>query len=239
MLPSLPGLTPTRTAVRAVRALLDDPEDTPQVFTLLEALSFDTLPRMERRLLASDPGRRILADRPDIVRLLDDRDALRRLPAGSLGRAYLAFAEAEGISPAGIREADARGRAHPEDLSPDHAYLNQRMRDVHDLWHVVAGYRADVLGETALLAFTLAQTWNPGIGLLVAVGLYKTFASPEARSLIVGGFRRGARAAWLPEQPWESMLAMPLAEVRARLGVGAAPRYAPLYSADLRAAMAA
>jgi len=55
----------------------------------------------------------------------------------------------------------------------------------------------------------------------------------------VDGFRRGRRAAWLPEQPWETMLALPLAEVRARLGTGAPPVYEPVRSADLRAAMAA
>ena len=71
------------------------------------------------------------------------------------------------------------------------------------------------------------------------MGLDKTAASPEARALILDGFRRGRRAAWLPGQPWESMLATPVAEVRARLGVGAPPAYTPVRSADIRAAMAA
>jgi ubiquinone biosynthesis protein COQ4 len=231
MLPSLstvPRLAPARTAFHAVRALLADPNDLPKVFTVLEALPGDTLPRMERRLVASEPGRRLLAERPDVVRLLEDRDALRRLPEGSLGRAYLAFVESENISAAGIREADARGSARVAGLPDALAYLEQRMRDTHDLWHAVTGYKGDVLGETALLAFTLAQTWNPGIGILVAAGLYKTIGSPEARALIVGGFRRGRRAAWFPEQRWEAMLAEPVTGVRARLGVGAPPVYVPV-----------
>src|SRR5580704_5479869 len=151
MLASIPRLAPTRTALRAVRALLADPDDLPQVFTLLEAFSGDTLERMERRLAASEPGRRLLAERPDVVRLLEDRDALRRLPAGSLGRAYLAFLESENISAAGIQDADTRGRSHGDDLPPDLDYLRRRMRDTHDLWHTVTGYKGDVLGETALL----------------------------------------------------------------------------------------
>ena len=239
-LPSLASrLAPTRTALRAVRALLADPDDLAQVFTLLEAVPGDTLDRMERRLAASEPGRRLLAGRPDVVPLLEDRGALRGLPEGSLGRAYLAFLESENISAAGIQDADARGRSHPRDLPPNLAYLHHRMRDTHDLWHAVTGYKGDVLGETALLAFTLAQTGNPGIGILVAAGLYKTLGAPAARALIVEGFRRGRRAAWFPEQPWESMLALPVAEVRARLGVGAPPVYEPVRSAHLRAAMAA
>ncbi len=226
-------------AIRAVRALVADPDDLPQVFSLLEALSGDTLGRMARRLGESDKGRRVLGGRPEIVPFLEDREALRRLPAGSLGRTYLDFMETEQISAAGIQEAAARGQVHPPDLPPDEAYLHRRMRDTHDLWHAVTGYKGDVLGETALLAFTLAQTKNPGIGLLVAVGLYKTLGKPEARALIVDGFRRGRRAAWLPEQEWETMLARPVAEVRAELRVSALRAYTPVRSADLRAAAAA
>jgi ubiquinone biosynthesis protein COQ4 len=150
--------------------------------------------------------------------------------------------ESENITAAGIQDADARGRHHPDALPPDLTYLHQRMRDTHDLWHAVTGYQGDVLGETALLAFILAQTGNPGIAVLVTVGLYKTLGAPAAsasRALIVNGLRRGRRAAWLPEQAWETMLALPLAEVRQRLGVGAPPVYAPVRSADLRAMKAA
>jgi ubiquinone biosynthesis protein COQ4 len=237
-LSSIPRLAPAKTAIGAVRALLANPDDLPQVFTLLEALGGHTNERTERRLAGSETGRRLLAERPDLVPQLEDREAIRRLPAGSLGRAYLDFLESESISAAGIKDADARGRSHPQDLPPNLAYIHQRMRDTHDLWHAVTGYKGDILGETALLAFTLAQIWNPGIGILVAVGFFKTGVGPAgaaARALIIDGYRRGMRAAWLPEQPWETMLALPVAEVRARLGVGAPPVYTPFRSAELRA----
>jgi ubiquinone biosynthesis protein COQ4 len=232
----LPSIDHLKTSVRSVRALIADPDDLPQVFTLLEALSGETLPRMEQRLGGSDGGRRILAERPNIVPILEDRDTLRRLPEGSLGRAYVAFLESENITAAGIKNADATGRPN---LPPTLLYLHHRMRDTHDLWHTVTGYKGDVLGETALLAFTLAQTPNAGIGLLVTVGLFKTSGRPDAKNLIVDGFLRGRRAAWLPEQRWETMLAMPLAEVRAKLGVGAPPAYVPLRTTEIRAMRAA
>ena len=85
-----------------------------------------------------------------------------------------------------------------------------------------------------MLAFTFAQTRNPAIGVLVLVGLAK-LASAEARALIAGAFVRGLRAAWLPEQPWESLLPRPVGELRMRLGVGAPPRYTPVRSSELRA----
>lgn len=68
------------------------------------------------------------------------------------------------------------------------------MRDVHDLWHVVLGYRADVLGEAALMGFTFAQTGNAATGVLLAVGLVK-LATPGARPLILRAVLRGLRAA--------------------------------------------
>jgi ubiquinone biosynthesis protein COQ4 len=230
--------TALRRGLRALGALLADPDDLPQVFTLIEALSGKTLERIRQRLEASESGRRLLLGRPDVVELLADRVALARLPAGSLGRAYLDFVEREGISAEGIRAAGAKGMresALPAPLDWVHA----RMRDTHDLWHAAVGYHGDVLGEAALLAFILAQTRNPAIGLIVGVGLLKAIGRPDARATILDGYRRGTHAAWLPEQEWEEMLALPLDEVRRRLRLQAPPVYTPVRSSELRAAAAA
>jgi ubiquinone biosynthesis protein COQ4 len=187
----------------------------------------------------SEVGRRLTAARPDIVEKLADRGALARLPEGTLGRAYLAFVEREGISAEGIREADGKGMRHDVPPPAPLDWVYRRMRDTHDLWHAAVGYSGDVLGETALLAFTFVQTWNPAIGLIIAIGLSKTVGAPHARQTILDGFRRGLKAAWLPEQDWESMLALPVTEVRRRLGLGSPPVYAEIRSADIKAARAA
>ena len=84
-----------RRALRAARILAADPDDLPQVFTIIESLSGDTLDRIGDRMARSEVGRRLLASRPDIVDRLADRAALARLPEGSLGRAHLAFVERE------------------------------------------------------------------------------------------------------------------------------------------------
>lgn len=230
-----------RRALRAARILAADPDDLPQVFTIIESLSGNTLERIGDRLAKSASGKMLLATRPDIVTLLADRKALARLPEGSLGRAYLAFVERENISAEGIRAAQEKGFRHEVSaLPPPLEWAQARMRDTHDLWHAAVGYSGDVLGETALLAFTFAQTWNPAIGLILAIGLSKTMHSPfggsAARKTILDGFQRGRRATWLPEQDWESMLERPLAEVRARLGLGAPPVYTEIRSAEIKAA---
>ncbi len=221
-----------RRAYEAARTLASDPDDLPQVFSLIESLSGDTLHRTHAHMQRTETGRVLLEKRPDIVDLLADRESLSALPEGSLGRAYLAFVDRENISASGIRDAAARGSNNGLPAPLD--YVNARLRDTHDLWHAVVGYHGDVLGETALLAFTFMQTWNPAIGVIIAIAFVKLGAG-EARAVILDGFRRGKKAAWLPGQDWEALLPLPLEEVRARLGVEAPREYAPLRTAALRA----
>jgi ubiquinone biosynthesis protein COQ4 len=220
-------------AGRALAALMRDPDDLPQVFTLIDSMSGTAPHRMIRKLRRSEVGARLLRDQPDILPTLADRAALRALPDGSLGRAYLAFVESEGISPEGIRDASVVGEAG----APRHEsfkYVYQRMRDTHDLWHAATGYKGDVVGELSLLAFTLAQNWNTAVAMIVLAGLAKGLGHGEAR-VVLDGFRRGRSSAWLPAQEWESLLALPLAEVRARLELGVPAEYTPIRTSELRA----
>jgi ubiquinone biosynthesis protein COQ4 len=220
-------------AGRALKALMRDPDDLPQVFTLIESISGTAPHRLLWKFKRTESGARILRDQPDIVPLLADREALRALPAGSFGRAYLAFVESEGITAEGIVQASDEGhssRQRPKAF----AYLHSRMRDTHDLWHAATGYKGDVIGELSLLAFTLGQNWNLGLALIVVAGLIKGLGRNETR-FIFDGFRRGRSAAWLPAQEWEALLPLPLAEVRERLKVGPPPEYVPLRTHELRA----
>ncbi len=221
-----------RRALGALRALFANPDDTAQVFTIIESLTGRSRLHMGRRFAADPSGARLLRERPDLVALLSDRAALRRLPDGSLGRAYLDFVESEGISADGLVAASEGGEAGR--LPADLQFVHERMRDTHDLWHAVTGYKGDTLGEAALLAFSLPQTRNPGVALIVLAALLHPRAG-GLRALVFGGWRRGLRAAWLPPIDWAPLLAQPLAEVRARLRVTAAPAYTPVRTTELRA----
>jgi len=227
-------LDPAR-ALQALRTLIANPDDTAQVFTIIEAFSGRAPLRLLARFRRDPAGARLLAERPRIVPFLSDRSALRRLPAGSLGRAYLAFVESEGVTADGLVDASERGETGELALGRDFDYLRDRLRDTHDLWHALTGYRGDVVGEAALLAFSLAQTRNPGVALIVLAALVRTRDPVFARLLAVA-FRDGLRAAWLPAVEWESLLAQPLDEVRRRLRVPAPPAYVPVRTSELRAA---
>jgi ubiquinone biosynthesis protein COQ4 len=229
---SLPRTRPL-VALRALGALSKDPDDLAQVFTIIDNLPGRAPQRMLARMRATEEGRRLLATKPDLAARLADREALRALPEGSLGRAYLAAVEREGITPQGIVDASVAGGGNTAMLSDDMRFLGDRMRDTHDLWHAVSGYGFDLVGEAALLSFSYAQTRNPGVGLVVLLAIFK--GVPKVWPVLREGYRRGMRAAWLPAIAWETLLDQPLSEVRARLRVGASAGYEPVTSAELRA----
>ena len=213
-------------ALRAIRALIRNPDDTARVFDVIDALSGNHGERLFERFRRSPGGARLLAKRPDLLAALSDRARLASLPAGSLGRTYADFMGREQISADGLVEASMEGGRRDPDLPPERAWLGARLRDMHDLWHVLTGYNRDLVGEAGLLAFTYAQTRNRGIGFIVMVAWLRARGDFRwARSTIREGYRRGRAAAWLPEQEWEELLALPLAQVRARLGLGEPPVY--------------
>src|SRR5207245_7836705 len=88
-------------ALRAVRALMRNREDTRQVFLLMEALRGTTTLRQLARFKASEAGRAMLAERRSLLARLTDRAALATLPTGSLGRAYHDFMVGEDLSAQG------------------------------------------------------------------------------------------------------------------------------------------
>lgn len=217
-------------ALRAMRALVRNPDDTARVFDVIDALSGNAGERAFERFAASATGRRILAERRELLHALDDRAVLRALPAGSLGRLYAEFADREQITGQGLADASSEVRDRTP-LDPDRRLFFDRLRDMHDLWHVVTGYGRDLVGEASLLAFSYAQTRNRGVGLIVAVAWLRARGNiGHARTLIRQGYRRGRRAEWLPGQDWETLLTLPIETVRARLGVGDPPAYEAIRS---------
>lgn len=228
-----------RDAWRALEALVRDPDETAHVFTIIDALSGNTGERLFRRFLATEVGQRVLSEERDILATLTDRSALRALPEGSLGRTYADFMEAEKISADGLVDASQEGGGGPnEDAS--RARFGARLRDTHDLWHVVTAYGRDLVGEASLLAFTFAQTRNPGIGFIVAAAYLlsgREKEGREARRVIRDAYRRGRRSAWLPAADWEALLERPLERVRSELAVGTPVRYIAVRSAAGQAAL--
>jgi ubiquinone biosynthesis protein COQ4 len=218
-------------AAKAVRRLLSNPDDTGQVFVILRAMRGRSGFKIFRRFQSSATGAAVLAERRQLLHTLQDRTGLLALPAGSLGRAYLDFMLQENLTADGLVESSEN--TGDEGLAPDARLFRERMRDMHDLTHVLTGYGRDPLGELSLLAFIYAHTRNPGMAMIVLMGMAKTLREPHGRVVrraIIQGWRNGRKARWLPEQDWEALLAQPLDAVRRQIGVAAPTRYLEMAS---------
>lgn len=212
-------------AVASVLKLISNKEDTRQVFEIMKAMSGDTPKRMFRKFTATPYGRRVVTEPVKLEELLGDRERLRAYPEGSLARAYLAFMEGENLTPEGLRsaaeEADIDYEAYPE--FSEYMRLFMHLQVSHDLWHVLTGYGRDALGELCNLVYTRHQTYNPGFRLIVAIGfLAQKLEQPSApiQKALAEARRNASAAEWVLEHDVEELLAMPLADARARLKIG-------------------
>lgn len=151
-------------ALRHFRELLKNKENTVEVFRIFDALPSGHFERSVRALALSERGEALRAREPFLPPILDDHEALRRLPRGTVAHAYCDFMEREGLSAGGLMaEFQKIGRPTYDDLTQ---WFGFRQRDTHDLMHVLTGYGRDVLGEQCVLLFTHGQAPNHGHLLL-------------------------------------------------------------------------
>lgn len=228
-------------AARALRELFANPDDTQQVFEIIDAMQGPALVRMRERLQQTEQGRRLLTEQPNLIPLLSDHEGLCALPEGSLGRAYLAFVEAEGISADGLVDASDISRQRNE--AAELRWIRNWLRDSHDVWHAVLGYKGDLIGEAALLAFSHYQTRNIGVGMIATMAWFKigrvTDRNLGARGVILNGRRRARQSSWFLEVPWHEWLARPVDDVRRDLGVGRLAQYQPVRSHEVSVSLVA
>ncbi len=205
-------------ALRSLRRLLNDKEDTTAVFEIMRALNGSATAKAYHRLLATPQGGRIAYERQEFARLLMDDAWLDSLPAGSVGAAYRDFIRSERLSAEGLAEISRQGVSQIDEPHP-YAWMGRRTRDVHDIWHILSGYHRDGLGEACLVGFSYAQT--RGLGwLLIALGASTRAKGPYPyRKAIWQGYTRGKAAAWLLGEDYERLMAEPLDAARRRLNI--------------------
>ena len=218
-------------ALRALKRLIADPERTEEVFTIVQALSGPALQNGLARFKACEVGQRVLREKIELLHTLQDREYLASLPSNTLGAHYLQFMIAEGISADGLVEASDDMSIHKDDEQLQR--FGHRQRDMHDLWHTTTQYGTDTLGETCLLAFTYAQTKNRGLGVICLAGCFKLRREYgwDVFKAAWRGYKDGKRAAWLPGQDWEALLALPIDEVRSQLNITKPVQYTDLREA--------
>lgn len=227
--PAVPMKREWGTALRALRRLLANRDDTVQVFRIMRALNGDTSHRNYRRLIASPEGGRLAYRRIELAARLCDRSWIDCFPEGSVGAAYRGFLDRTGYSADGLAEISVAETEIPRDIEHPYAWFGRRERDVHDIWHVLTGYEADEpLGEACLVAFSYAQTGGLGwaaIAVGAALKSLRITRSVAFARAVWEGWRHGGRAGWLHAEDYEALMAEPLEAARARLRIAEPTRY--------------
>jgi ubiquinone biosynthesis protein COQ4 len=224
-LPPFPGTTGRRdwpTAIDALKKLLANGDDTAQVFRIMRSLNVGNAPRNYAKLIATGQGGRIAHERVELAKRFSDRAWIDGFAPGTVGAAYRAFLDATGYSADGLVEV-SRLEPAEADVPHPYAWMGRRTRDIHDIWHVLTGYKADEsLGEAALVAFSYAQDGGLGWAFIAAGAALKsrkvTGNTLFARA-VWEGYRNGRRAKWLPGEDYEALMAEPLEAARRRLNI--------------------
>lgn len=204
--------------------LVEDKEDTEQVFHIIEATKGKASHKQAADFIRSPEGQRFLREETDIPASLDDHARWADLPPNSVAQRYIAFMKREGLTAKGLVEEShkwAPPEKRPQDLTE--WYFN-RLRDTHDLFHVLTGYGRDALGEACLLGFSYAQNHNRGVQFIAYAGARqikkRTGTQAPIFSAVREGQRLGKAAAKLAHVDVEMVMRKDIDEVRAELRVG-------------------
>ncbi len=216
-------------ALRHFRKLVADKEDTEQVFHIIDSLRGRNFFSEARKFWDTPLGKDILARGEYLPDILDDHDRLRKLPKGSLAQHYVDFMEREGLTAAGlVAEYDRFTASRPAYNDLVERYGN-RLRDTHDLFHVLTGYGRDAMGEQCLLGFSYSQNPNLGVLFIAYAGAremkHQVPTSVNLYAAVREGQRLGKAAKRIAQQDVAALLALPLEEVRRMLNIGRPERY--------------
>lgn len=189
-----------------------NPRDTRQVFIVATVVDRPRLGLLLERVRELPEGRALLAERPAIDSKSVDLARLRALPADTLGGAYARLLERERLDPDLFQP--------PPLLSPELTFLAQRIRQTHDIWHVITELSTSLPDEIALQAFTNGQLHNNTSRLLVRFGtLFFGLRYPRLRERTRAFRHAGGRCAFLLTVRWEELWNVRVEELRERLEV--------------------
>ena len=208
-------------AFAAMRRLLADKEDTGQVYDIMKALNGDAYAKCYVRLLDTPTGGRVAYERRELEPLLMDEAWLDSFAPGTVGAAYRHFVRSENISAKGLADIGRAKQGSDEDIAHPYAWFGRRIRDTHDIWHILSGYHRDGLGEACLVAFSYAQTRAFGwafIGIIAALRAWQG-GSHKAVQAIWQGYKRGKAAKWLSGEDYLQLMNEPLDAARRRLNI--------------------
>jgi ubiquinone biosynthesis protein COQ4 len=204
--------------------LVEDKEDTEQVFHIIEATKGRKSHAQAHAFIQSPEGQRFMAEGVNIPAMLDDHARWADCGPDSVAAHYIAFMKREGLSAAGL-VAESHKWAPPESLPRDQTqWYFDRLRDTHDLFHVLTGYGRDALGEVSLLGFSYEQNLNTGILFIAYAGARQIRKVSGTKAPIFGAIKEGRRlgkaAAKISHQDIAALMREDISAARERLNIG-------------------
>ncbi len=209
-------------AMKGVISLFRDPTKTESVYDIEDGLRNTKATQLAVEFVKTDPNvAELIAERYTPPHL--DMDALLALSADSLGHIYATYIQNSGFDPNFYRKIE---------VQDDVSYMLLRMRQTHDIWHLVTGFDTDVAGELGLKSFELAQTRRMMACILLSGGLLRTLSkSPSDLGIVLEcialGYRHGSKAKPLLAQRWEEHWSKPVSDWRKELGIETTKKYIP------------
>ncbi len=146
---------------------------------------------------------------------------LARCPGGSLGGRLHSLVIDDGFD-LEVLDRDSLGLT---DLPPPLDYLNVRILQCHDVWHLVAGYETTGLHEVAISGFQMAQFGHHYSSMFLGVVLTKVACTQPFEGMgflldtVLSAYRHGRETPPLLGVQWEAIWDQSIDEIRTLLGV--------------------
>jgi len=145
---------------------------------------------------------------------------LAACPRDSLGGSLHSFVVDNGFD----LEVLDRDALRLTDLPYPLDYLNVRILQCHDIWHLVADHKTSGLHEVSISGFQMAQFGHQYSSMFLGMVLAKVaFTQPDAVAFtldtILTGYRHGRRTPPLLGVEWETVWDRPVPDIRRDLGV--------------------
>ncbi|HJN33991.1 MAG TPA: Coq4 family protein [Prochlorococcus sp.] len=168
--------------------------------------------KMESHLMANARFQAMVDEgwRPKPIDLND----LQKLPQGSLGRSYADQLLSQGIDPDALID--------PTPVTSSKEFIVHRLKETHDIVHVLTGFGIDGVSELGLQGFNLAQNRSPLAVMLIFGGMLNALQDDEPLGPLLQalsqGFQMGLDAdlviAHKLEEDWERPLVQWREELR-------------------------
>jgi ubiquinone biosynthesis protein COQ4 len=170
---------------------------------------------VEHGVFQDDESTALLQDQAEFSDELLDH--LRGLAPTSLGGAFARFLDEHGLS------LDALRQPTPYTEGELESYLMSRLRQCHDLWHVLMGLGTEGYEEVLVHCFSVAQTGLPYSTVIIGLGTLKHMVFEGRWKTLTrdtrAAYRSGRDARSILTAYWERRWDQSLSDVRREFGI--------------------